>query len=144
MFFFVVYVHMFRSVFYGSFGYPRELVWCVGVFILLLMFVTAFMGYVLPWGQMSFWAATVITNVLSALPWCGYDVVQWIWGSFSVDNATLNRFFSFHYFFPAIIFILVFLHIIFLHEFVFYFILQFKTDIAFTYLIYSRIFPNTI
>jgi len=116
MFFFVVYIHVFRGLYYGSYLHPRESVWIIGVFILLIMILTAFMGYVLPWGQMSFWGATVITNLASAIPFIGNDIVYWLWGGFSVDNATLNRFFSFHYIFPFIIFALVLIHLILLHE----------------------------
>ena len=92
MFFIVVYCHMFRGMYYGSYIFPRELLWCSGVIIFLLMMATAFMGYVLPWGQMSFWGATVITNLFSAIPFLGQAIVEWLWGGFSVDNATLNRF----------------------------------------------------
>ena len=116
MFFIVVYIHIFRGLYYSSYMYPRELLWCVGVVIFLLMILTAFLGYVLPWGQMSFWAATVITNLASAIPFVGTEIVQWLWGGFSVDNATLNRFFSFHYLFPFLITALVVIHIVFLHE----------------------------
>ena len=116
MFFIVVYIHIFRGLYYSSYMYPREMLWCVGVIIFLLMILTAFLGYVLPWGQMSFWAATVITNLASAIPFIGTDIVQWLWGGFSVDNATLNRFFSFHYLFPFLITALVVIHLIFLHE----------------------------
>jgi len=116
MFFIVVYIHIFRGLYYSSYMYPRELLWCVGVIIFLLMILTAFLGYVLPWGQMSFWAATVITNLASAIPFVGNDIVQWLWGGFSVDNATLNRFFSFHYLFPFLITALVVIHLVFLHE----------------------------
>lgn len=115
-FFLVVYIHMFRGLYYGSFNKPRELLWIVGVIILFLMILTAFMGYVLPWGQMSFWAATVITNLASVVPFIGNLIVLWLWGGFSVDNATLNRFFSLHYLMPFVIVALVILHIIFLHE----------------------------
>jgi len=116
-FFLIVYIHIFRGLYYGSFMYPRQILWCTGVIILLLMILTAFMGYVLPWGQMSFWAATVITNLASAIPVIGLDIVYWLWGGFSVDNPTLTRFFSFHYLFPFIILAFVFIHILFLHEF---------------------------
>ncbi|MEE3107915.1 MAG: cytochrome b N-terminal domain-containing protein, partial [Pseudomonadota bacterium] len=95
-FFIVVYIHIFRGLYYGSYKAPRELLWILGVVILLLMMATAFMGYVLPWGQMSFWGATVITNLFSAIPLVGESIVTWLWGGFSVDNATLNRFFSLH------------------------------------------------
>jgi ubiquinol-cytochrome c reductase cytochrome b subunit len=116
MFFIVVYIHIFRGLYYGSYMYPRGLLWISGVLILLIMILTAFMGYVLPWGQMSFWAATVITNLASAVPFVGQEIVYWLWGGFSVDNATLNRFFSFHYLFPFILTGLVFIHVIFLHD----------------------------
>jgi len=116
MFFLVVYVHIFRGLYYGSYMYPREFVWIIGVVIYFLMIGTAFMGYVLPWGQMSFWAATVITNLVSAFPVIGKPIVLWLWGGFSVDNATLNRFFSFHYLLPFVLLGLVFVHIILLHD----------------------------
>ena len=116
LFFFVVYLHVFRGLYYGSFAYPRQLVWVSGVIILLLMIVTAFIGYVLPWGQMSFWAATVITNLVSVLPFIGNDILIWLWGGFSVDDATLHRFFSLHYLLPFILLALVGVHIILLHE----------------------------
>jgi ubiquinol-cytochrome c reductase cytochrome b subunit len=116
LFFLVVYFHMFRGIYYGSYNKPREVLWVLGVLILLLMILTAFMGYVLPWGQMSFWAATVITNLASAIPFIGTTIVLWLWGGFSVDNATLNRFYSLHYLFPFLIIALVIFHIIFLHE----------------------------
>lgn len=115
MFFGVVFIHMFRGLYYGSYKAPRELVWMVGVVILLAMMATAFMGYVLPWGQMSFWGATVITNLFSAFPLIGDAVVTWLWGGFSVDNPTLNRFFSLHYLLPFVIFAIVVVHIIALH-----------------------------
>jgi quinol-cytochrome oxidoreductase complex cytochrome b subunit len=116
LFFFVVYLHIFRGLYYGSFAYPRQLVWVSGVIILLLMIVTAFIGYVLPWGQMSFWAATVITNLVSVLPFIGNDILIWLWGGFSVDDATLHRFFSLHYLLPFVLLALVGVHIILLHE----------------------------
>ncbi len=116
MFFIVVYIHMFRGMFFGSYKEPRELLWIIGVFIILAMMATAFMGYVLPWGQMSFWGATVITNLFSAVPFVGEGIVQWLWGGFSVDNPTLNRFFSLHYLLPFVIFALVFVHLWALHE----------------------------
>jgi ubiquinol-cytochrome c reductase cytochrome b subunit len=116
MFFLVVYVHIFRGLYYGSYFYPRQAVWGIGVIIVLLMILTAFMGYVLPWGQMSFWAATVITNLASAVPVIGNDIVCWLCGGFSVDNATLNRFFSLHYLFPFILVALAGIHLILLHE----------------------------
>src|SRR5512144_149545 len=115
MFFLAAYIHMFRGMYYGSYKEPREVLWILGVILLLLMIMTGFMGYVLPWGQMSFWAATVITNLFSAIPLVGESIVTWLWGGFSVDNATLNRFFSLHYLLPFIIFALVFLHLIALH-----------------------------
>jgi ubiquinol-cytochrome c reductase cytochrome b subunit len=99
-FFIIVYSHIFRGLYYGSYMYPRQHLWCSGVLIFILMMATAFMGYVLPWGQMSFWGATVITNLFSAIPLVGDSIVQWLWGGFSVDNATLNRFFSLHYLVP--------------------------------------------
>jgi len=116
MFFIVVYIHIFRGLYYGSYASPRELLWIVGVAIFFLMMATAFMGYILPWGQMSFWGATVITNLASAIPIIGENIVHWLWGGFSVDNATLNRFFSLHYLLPFIIAGLVGLHLILLHE----------------------------
>lgn len=117
MFFLVVYVHIFRGLFFGSFLHPRQFLWLTGVIILLLMILTAFMGYVLPWGQMSFWAATVITNLASAVPFgIGDIIVSWLWGGFAVDHATLNRFFSLHYLFPFVIAAMAILHIVFLHE----------------------------
>lgn len=115
MFFIVVYIHIFRGLYYGSYKKPRELLWMLGVVILLLMIATAFLGYVLPWGQMSFWGATVITNLFSAVPLVGPDIVVWLWGGFSVDNPTLNRFFSLHYLFPFLIVGVVFLHVAALH-----------------------------
>jgi ubiquinol-cytochrome c reductase cytochrome b/c1 subunit len=115
MFFIVVYIHIFRGLYYGSYKTPRELLWMLGVVILLLMMATAFMGYVLPWGQMSFWGATVITNLFSAIPIVGPDIVVWLWGGFSVDNPTLNRFFSLHYLLPFVIVGVVFLHVVALH-----------------------------
>ena len=117
LFFFIVYLHIFRGLYYCSYAYPRQLVWVSGVIILLLMIITAFVGYVLPWGQMSFWAATVITNLVSVLPFIGNDILLWLWGGFSVDEATLHRFFSLHYLLPFIILALVGIHIILLHEF---------------------------
>jgi len=115
MFFIVVYIHIWRGLYYGSYKKPRELLWMLGVTIFLLMMATAFMGYVLPWGQMSFWGATVITNLFSAFPIVGEYIVTWLWGGFSVDNATLNRFFSLHYLLPFVIFGVVFLHVAALH-----------------------------
>ena len=115
MFFIAVYTHMFRGLYYGSYKKPRELLWMLGVTIFLLMMATAFMGYVLPWGQMSFWGATVITNLFSAIPIIGEGIRTWLWGGFSVDNPTLNRFFSLHYLLPFVIFAVVFLHVWALH-----------------------------
>ena len=115
MFFIVVYIHIFRGLYYGSYKNPRELVWILGVVILVLLMGTAFMGYVLPWGQMSFWGATVITNLFSAIPLVGEDIVTWLWGGFSVDNPTLNRFFSLHYLFPFLIVGVVVLHVASMH-----------------------------
>jgi ubiquinol-cytochrome c reductase cytochrome b subunit len=116
MFFIIVYSHMFRGLYYGSYMHPRQHLWCSGVLIFLLMMGTAFMGYVLPWGQMSFWGATVITNLVSAIPVVGPSIVEWLWGGFSVDNATLNRFFSIHYLLPFAITGLVIVHIALLHK----------------------------
>ena len=116
MFFLAVYIHIFRGLYFGSYKAPREILWILGVIILLLMMATAFMGYVLPWGQMSFWGATVITNLFSAIPFVGESIVTWLWGGYSVDNPTLNRFFSLHYLMPFMIFGVVALHIIALHE----------------------------
>lgn len=116
MFFFVVYIHIFKNLYYGSFMYPRRAVWVIGVFIFILMILTAFTGYVLPWGQMSFWAATVITNLCSAIPYVGVDLVEWIWGGFSVDNPTLKRFYTIHFLMPFVILALALLHIVVLHH----------------------------
>jgi ubiquinol-cytochrome c reductase cytochrome b/c1 subunit len=116
MFFFAVYMHMFRSWYYRSYRYPRELVWVSGVSIYLIMILTAFLGYVLPWGQMSFWAATVITNLASAIPVIGGHIVIWLWGGFAVGNPTLTRFFALHFLFPFLLVAIVLLHITFLHE----------------------------
>ena len=115
MFFIAVYIHIFRGLYYGSYKAPRELLWIMGVIILLLMMATAFMGYVLPWGQMSYWGATVITNLFSAIPFVGDSIVTLLWGGFSVDNPTLNRFFSLHYLFPMLIVAMVVLHLVALH-----------------------------
>nr|YP_009446455.1 cytochrome b [Ancoracysta twista]ATY40943.1 cytochrome b [Ancoracysta twista] len=116
MFFIVIYLHVFRGLYYGSYDRPRALVWIFGVVIMLLTMGTAFLGYVLPWGQMSFWGATVITNFATAIPYVGYDIVYWLWGGFSVDNATLNRFFSLHYLLPFVIAALSLAHLLVLHE----------------------------
>ena len=115
MFFFAVYVHMFRGLYYGSYKEPREVLWILGVIIYLLTMATGFMGYVLPWGQMSFWGATVITNLFSAIPWAGDTIVTWLWGGYSVGNPTLNRFFSLHYLLPFVIAGVVVLHVWALH-----------------------------
>ncbi|MBN8828393.1 MAG: cytochrome b N-terminal domain-containing protein [Sphingobacteriia bacterium] len=116
MFFVVVYCHIARGLYYGSYKSPRELVWFIGIIIFLVMMATAFMGYVLPWGQMSFWGATVITNLFSAIPVVGDAIVTWLWGGFSVDNPTLNRFFALHYLLPFIIVGIVIVHILALHK----------------------------
>ena len=116
-FFIVVYIHIFRGLYYGSYKAPRELLWMLGVVILILMMATAFMGYVLPWGQMSFWGATVITNLFSAIPLVGESIVTLLWGGFSVDNPTLNRFYALHYLLPFVIVGVVVLHIVALHRF---------------------------
>jgi ubiquinol-cytochrome c reductase cytochrome b subunit len=115
MFFLAVYIHMFRGLYYGSYKAPRELIWIIGVLIYLLMTATAFFGYVLPWGQMSFWGATVITNFFSAIPVVGSHIATWLWGDFAVGDATLNRFFSLHYLLPFVIAAVVGLHIWALH-----------------------------
>ena len=115
MFFFAVYIHMFRGIYYGSYKAPREVLWILGVIIFLLMMATGFMGYVLPWGQMSFWGATVITNLFSAIPLVGNEITMWLWGGYSVDNPTLNRFFALHYLLPFVIVAVVGLHVWALH-----------------------------
>jgi ubiquinol-cytochrome c reductase cytochrome b/c1 subunit len=115
MFFLAVYVHIFRGLYYGSYKDPREVLWILGVILFLLMMATAFMGYVLPWGQMSFWAATVITNLFSAIPLVGDTIVTWLWGGYSVDEPTLKRFFSLHYLLPFVILGVVILHVWALH-----------------------------
>nr|ACC77689.1 cytochrome b [Orosaura nebulosylvestris] len=114
MFFICIYLHVGRGLYYGSYMYKET--WNIGVVLLLLVMATAFVGYVLPWGQMSFWGATVITNLLSAVPYIGTNLVEWIWGGFSVDNATLTRFFSFHFILPFIIMGASMIHLLFLHE----------------------------
>lgn len=116
VFFIVIYLHMFRGLYYGSYKKPRELLWMLGVAILLIMMATAFMGYVLPWGQMSYWGAVVITNLFSAIPLVGESIVTWLWGGFSVDNPTLNRFFALHYLLPFLIVGLTALHLVALHK----------------------------
>nr|YP_010572542.1 cytochrome b [Phlugiolopsis punctata]UZH35907.1 cytochrome b [Phlugiolopsis punctata] len=113
-FFICLYLHVGRGMYYGSYNYMHT--WMTGVIILFLVMGTAFMGYVLPWGQMSFWGATVITNLLSAIPYLGTDLVQWVWGGFSVDNATLTRFFTFHFVLPFIVAAAVMIHLLFLHQ----------------------------
>ena len=115
MFFVAVYIHMLRGLYYGSYKAPREVLWILGVIIYLLMMATGFMGYVLPWGQMSFWGATVITNLFSAIPLVGEAITTWLWGGYSVDNPTLNRFFSLHYLLPFMIAGVVVLHVWALH-----------------------------
>nr|ABY80839.1 cytochrome b [Lepidophyma lowei]ADI24110.1 cytochrome b [Lepidophyma lowei] len=114
IFFISIYLHIARGIYYGSYMY--KITWNTGTMLLLLLMATAFVGYVLPWGQMSFWGATVITNLLSAIPYIGTSMVQWIWGGFSVDNATLTRFFAFHFILPFIIIAMAALHLLFLHE----------------------------
>ncbi|KAF0097337.1 MAG: ubiquinol-cytochrome c reductase cytochrome b subunit [Hyphomonadaceae bacterium] len=114
-FFFAVYVHIFRGLYYGSYKEPREVLWGLGVIIFLLMVMTAFMGYVLPWGQMSFWAAKVITNLIGGIPFIGETIVTWLWGGFSVGQPTLNRFYSLHYLLPFVILGVVILHVWALH-----------------------------
>lgn len=115
-FFFLVYLHVGRGLYYGSYKAPRTLVWTIGTIILVLMMATAFLGYVLPYGQMSLWGATVITNLLSAIPWVGQDIVEFVWGGFSVNNATLNRFFALHFVLPFVLAALVLMHLIALHD----------------------------
>jgi len=115
MFFLAAYVHVFRGMYYGSYKEPREVLWILGVILLILMIATGFMGYVLPWGQMSFWAATVITNLFSAIPLVGEPIVTWLWGGYSVGNPTLNRFYSLHYLLPFVIAGVVVLHVWALH-----------------------------
>ncbi len=115
MFFLAVYIHIFRSLYYGSYKSPREVIWIIGMIIYVLMMAAAFMGYVLPWGQMSFWGATVITNLFSAIPLVGESITTWLWGGYAVDNPTLTRFFSLHYLIPFLILGLVILHIWALH-----------------------------
>jgi len=115
-FFFLVYLHVGRGLYYGSYKAPRTLVWTIGTFILVLMMATAFLGYVLPYGQMSLWGATVITNLMSAIPWVGQDIVEFLWGGFSVNNATLNRFFALHFVLPFVLAALALMHLIALHD----------------------------
>jgi len=115
-FFFIVYLHIGRGLYYGSYKAPRTLVWIIGTVIFILMMATAFLGYVLPYGQMSLWGATVITNLMSAIPWIGQDIVEFIWGGFSVSNATLNRFFALHFVLPFVLAALALMHLIALHD----------------------------
>jgi len=115
-FFFLVYLHIGRGLYYGSYKAPRTLTWTIGTVIFILMMATAFLGYVLPYGQMSLWGATVITNLMSAIPWVGQDIVEFIWGGFSVNNATLNRFFALHFVLPFILAALALMHLIALHD----------------------------
>lgn len=115
-FFFLVYLHIGRGIYYGSYKAPRTLAWVIGTIIFIVMVVTAFLGYVLPYGQMSLWGATVITNLISAVPWIGQDIVEFIWGGFSVNNATLNRFFALHFVLPFVLAALVLMHLIAIHE----------------------------
>jgi ubiquinol-cytochrome c reductase cytochrome b subunit len=115
-FFFLVYLHIARGIYYGSYKSPRSLTWIIGTIILIVMMGTGFLGYVLPYGQMSLWGATVITNLMSAIPWVGQSIVEFIWGGFSVNNATLNRFFSLHYVMPFVLAVLVLMHMIALHD----------------------------
>src|ERR1044072_1080823 len=114
-FFIFVYLHIGRGLYYGSYKSPRSITWSIGVIILILMMAIAFLGYVLPYGQMSLWGATVITNLLSAIPYFGQDIVELIWGGFSVSNATLNRFFSLHFVLPFLLAALAVAHLIALH-----------------------------
>jgi len=115
-FFFLVYLHIGRGLYYGSYKAPRTLTWTIGTVIFILMMATAFLGYVLPYGQMSLWGATVITNLMSAIPWVGQDIVEFIWGGFSVNNATLNRFFALHFVLPFVLAALALMHLIALHD----------------------------
>ena len=115
-FFFIVYLHIGRGLYYGSYRAPRTLVWTIGTVIFILMMATAFLGYVLPYGQMSLWGATVITNLMSAIPWVGQDIVEFLWGGFSVNNATLNRFFALHFVLPFVLAALALMHLIALHD----------------------------
>jgi ubiquinol-cytochrome c reductase cytochrome b/c1 subunit len=117
MFFAIVYIHIFRGLYYGSYKAPRELLWILGVIILILMIATAFMGYVLPWGQMSYWAATVITSLFSAIPLVGHSIVTFLWGGFTVGDPTLHRFYALHYLLPFVILLVVLLHLVALHRF---------------------------
>ena len=115
-FFFIIYVHILKGLYYGSYYFPRTFVWWTGCLIYILVMGTAFLGYVLPWGQMSYWGATVITNLLTVIPVIGQDVVHWVWGGYSINNATLNRFYSLHYLLPFVILLLVIYHVFQLHK----------------------------
>jgi ubiquinol-cytochrome c reductase cytochrome b subunit len=115
-FFFVIYLHILKGLYYGSYQYPRHIVWFSGIIIYILMMGTAFLGYVLPWGQMSYWAATVITNMVTVIPYFGKDIVYWVWGGYAINNATLARFFSLHYILPFVIAVLAVYHILQLHK----------------------------
>ncbi len=115
MFFAIIYIHIFRGFYYGSYKSPREITWITGVLIFMMMMATAFMGYALVWGQMSFWAATAITNLFTAFPLVGESITTWLWGGYSIDDPTLNRFYTLHFFFPFVIFALVAMHLVALH-----------------------------
>jgi ubiquinol-cytochrome c reductase cytochrome b subunit len=115
-FFFIIYIHILKGLYYGSYQYPRHLVWFSGIIIYILMMGTAFLGYVLPWGQMSYWAATVITNMLTVIPVIGKDIVYWVWGGYAINNATLARFFSLHYILPFVIAVIAIYHLYQLHK----------------------------
>lgn len=117
MFFLCIYLHIFKGLYYRSYQTPRRFVWVIGVLIYICSMGTAFLGYVLPWGQMSYWAATVITNFVTVIPFIGMDIVTWVWGGFSINNATLNRFFSLHYILPFVVLGLVLLHLVVLHQY---------------------------
>jgi len=116
-FFLCVYLHMFRGIYYGSFAYPRQSLWITGMIIFVLMIITAFLGYILPWGQMSFWAAMVITSLLAVIPEIGADLIFLLWGGYSIHDATLHRFYSLHFAFPFLILIISIIHLFLLHEF---------------------------
>lgn len=115
-FFLYIYIHMLRGIYYSSYQYPRTLIWITGILIYILLMGTAFLGYVLPWGQMSYWAATVITNFVTIIPFVGVELVVWVWGGYSIGNATLNRFFCLHYLLPFVVAVLVLVHLIVLHD----------------------------
>jgi quinol-cytochrome oxidoreductase complex cytochrome b subunit len=116
MFFIVVYLHIFRGLYYGSYMKPRETLWCSGVLLFVLMMATAFTGYVLPWGQMSFWGATVITTMVTVIPYAGQSILEWLWGGYTVKNPTLNRFYSFHFVLPFVIAGVTLIHLALLHK----------------------------